>query len=156
FCGGLTKLRQRGWGVLLVDLNLQESDGLELVRRAREQWSQTHICIMSSPGSLTERAQNIEHAEVSQVFAKPLNMDEIKQFLLRLSRGESAPRWRAATQTTASVFPDFPDIAVIERKEDTLDWGSFFQIASKGLNHPVNKGGKRPRFICSFNQRKPI
>src|SRR5262249_47628740 len=41
-------------------------------------------------------------------------------------------------------------------KVSPLDWGSFFQIASKGLNHPVNKGGKRPRFICSFNQRKPI
>jgi hypothetical protein len=38
----------------------------------------------------------------------------------------------------------------------TLDWGRFFQVDSKGLKHPKNKGGKKPKFWHSFNQRKPI
>lgn len=115
---GLAHIRQKDWGVLLVDLHLLERDGLDLVRFAREQESHAHICVMSSPDSLTARAADIERAGVSQVFAKPLDVNELEQFLLRLARGESVPRWRAATKPAASIFPAFPDIAAIERKED--------------------------------------
>jgi hypothetical protein len=37
-----------------------------------------------------------------------------------------------------------------------LTGGRFFQDASKGLKQPENKGGKKPRFRRSLNQRKPI
>jgi signal transduction histidine kinase len=73
---------------------------------------------MSSPDSLIARAADIEQAEVCQVFAKPLDVSEIEQFLLRLSRGESPPRWRAATQSSASLLPVFPEIAAMERKDE--------------------------------------
>ncbi len=116
---GLAQIGQREWRVILIDLNLLEYDGLDLVRFAMEQGSRAHICVMSSHDSLIERAADIELAGVSQVFAKPLDVNELKQFLLRLARGESVPQWRAMTQTAASVFPAFPDIAAIERKEDS-------------------------------------
>jgi signal transduction histidine kinase/predicted RNA-binding protein with RPS1 domain len=115
---GLAQIHQKDWRVILIDLNLLECDGMELVRFAREQGSHAHICIMSSHDSLTERTTDIERAGVSQVFAKPLDVNELEQFLLRLARGESVPQWRAATQPAASVFPSFPGIATIERKED--------------------------------------
>src|SRR5262249_8119587 len=115
---GLAQISRKDWGVLLVDLNLLECDGLDLVRFASEQGSQARICVMSSPDSLIARSADIERAGVSQVFAKPLDLNELEQFLLRLSLGESAPGWRAAPRPAASVFPAFPDIASIERKED--------------------------------------
>ena len=34
--------------------------------------------------------------------------------------------------------------------------GCFFQVDSKGLNQPENKGGKKPWFRRSVNQRRPI
>ncbi len=115
---GLAQLRQKDWGVLLIDLNLLECDGLDLVRFAKEQGSRAQICVMSSPDSLIARAADIEHAGVSQVFAKPLDVNDLERFLMRLARGESMPPWRAAIQPPASIFPAFPDMAAIERKED--------------------------------------
>lgn len=115
---GLAQIHQKDWSIILVDLNLLECDGLELVRSAREQSSRAHICVMSNPDSLSARAADIERAGVSQVFAKPLDVTELEHFLLRLARGETTPQWRAAIQPVASIFPAFPDIAAIENTED--------------------------------------
>ena len=41
-------------------------------------------------------------------------------------------------------------------KSSVLTGGRFFQVASKGLKYPENKGGKKPSFCRSFSQRKPI
>src|SRR5262249_41545576 len=44
---------------------------------------------------------------------------------------------------------------LIEEGHD-LNGGRFFQVVSKGLKQPENKGGKKPRSRRSLNQRKPI
>ncbi len=81
--------------VLLVDLNLVEKDGLELVRHLRKNGNHAHICIISSLDTLTERAGEIELARVAQVFPKPLDIEEIEEFLVSLARGEPTPTWHA-------------------------------------------------------------
>jgi len=115
---GFAQIHEKDWRVILIDLNLLECDGLELVRFAREQGSRAHICVMSNSNSLSARAADIERAGVSQVFTKPLDVTELEPFLSRLARGEATPQWRAAIQPAASIFPAFPDIAAIENTED--------------------------------------
>lgn len=88
--------------VLLADLNLVEKDGLELVRRFRENGNHAHVCIMSSLDALEERAEEIEAAQVFQVFPKPLDLEEMETFFLRLGRGEPIPVWRAAPKTSSA------------------------------------------------------
>jgi len=92
----INQIEKHNCHVLLADLNLVEKDGLELVRHLRKNGNQAHICIMSSLDTLIERAEEIEIAQVAQVFPKPLEIEEIEAFLLRLARGESIPAWRAA------------------------------------------------------------
>lgn len=93
--------KKQDYQVLLADLNLMERDGLELVHHLRQNGSQTHVCVMSSMDELNERADEIEAAHVSQVFPKPLDVEEIEAFLLRLARGETIPTWRAVPKISS-------------------------------------------------------
>ncbi|HXQ36022.1 MAG TPA: S1 RNA-binding domain-containing protein, partial [Anaerolineales bacterium] len=58
----LNQIEKHNCRVMLVDLNLVEKDGLELVRHLRKKGNQAHACIMSSLDTLTERAEEIEIA----------------------------------------------------------------------------------------------
>ena len=84
--------------VFLVDLNLLEDDGLQLIQHFRKQNTQSFIFIMSSPEELAKRAKDIEAAQVAGVFPKPLDLDEIEQFLLRVAKNEHIPFWQAGYQ----------------------------------------------------------
>lgn len=99
----VSEIKKHDCQVLLADLNLVEKDGLELVRNLHQGGNHAHICIMSSLDTLLERAEEIEEAQVSQVFPKPLDIEEIEAFLLRLARGEPIPMWRAAPRPTSTV-----------------------------------------------------
>ncbi len=92
----ISQVEKHNCQVLLADLNLMEKDGLELVRHLRKNDHKAHICIMSSLDTLIDRADEIETAQVLQVFPKPLDIELIEAFLLRLARGEFLPVWRAA------------------------------------------------------------
>lgn len=89
--------------VLLADLNLMEKDGMDLVRHLRKNGNETHICIMSSMDELNERAEEIEAAQVLQVFPKPLDVEEIEAFFWRLAGGGSISAWRAAQKASSSL-----------------------------------------------------
>ena len=97
--------------VLLVDLNLVERDGLDLVHHLRKNRHQAHICVMSSMDVLNERAEEIQTAQVTQVFAKPLDIEEVDAFLVRLASGEPVPPWRAAPRFP----PSAPETGLIQR-----------------------------------------
>lgn len=112
-------LNQKNWGLILVDLNLLDCDGLDLVRRARKHESQACICVMSSPDSLAERAAEIEEIEVSQVFPKPLDLCDLEQFFLRLANGETIKPWRAEHKQETDKATVFPDLTFIEAQEET-------------------------------------
>lgn len=97
------EIRQTNAGVVFVDLNLPDGDGLQHVRRLRTRNSRLHVCIMSSPEWLSERVTEIQEAGVAQVFQKPLDREEINHFLLRLARGERISAvWRATPQRASA------------------------------------------------------
>jgi signal transduction histidine kinase/ActR/RegA family two-component response regulator/predicted RNA-binding protein with RPS1 domain len=116
---GLAQIGQKNWGLLLIDLNLYEHDGLQLVRYAREKKCPASICVMSSSDFLNTRTEELEKAELSHVFAKPLDMSEIEVFLTRLCRGETIPSWRAVSKAAKTIFPAFPDISEFDPKGGT-------------------------------------
>jgi len=74
---------------------LSESDGLELIQRFHQDDCKAYVCIMSSPDNLAERAEDIEAARISWVFEKPLDLDEVGQFLVLAARNENLPAWKA-------------------------------------------------------------
>lgn len=125
----ISQIEKHNCRVLLADLNLVEKDGLELVLHLRKNGNRASICIMSSLNTLTERAEEIENAQVAQVFPKPLDIEEIEAFLLRLAREEEVPAWRAAPRS-------FPESHGSERMQlDAFQFGNVFRIP---LNRLLN------------------
>jgi signal transduction histidine kinase/predicted RNA-binding protein with RPS1 domain/DNA-binding response OmpR family regulator len=90
--------------IILVDLNLQDDDGLQLIQQIKQHGNPGYICVMSAPDILADRATEIQAAKVVQVFAKPLDMDEIKIFLSQVSRNEQLPLWQAHTSESKALF----------------------------------------------------
>lgn len=115
----ISQIEKHNCQVLLADLNLVEKDGLDLVRHIRKNGKQAHICIMSSLVSLMERAEEIEIAQVAQVFPKPLDIEEIEAFLLRLARGETMPTWR----TSPSPSPTPREVELVQNDHIPIQQG---------------------------------
>jgi signal transduction histidine kinase/predicted RNA-binding protein with RPS1 domain/DNA-binding response OmpR family regulator len=133
----INQIEKHNCRVLLADLNLVEKDGLELVRHLRRNGNQAHICIMSSLVSLTERAEEIEIAQVAQVFPKPLDIEDIEAFLLRLARGEPTSTWRAAPrpspiQRETELIPG-DHFSIRQRIQTTLEQVTQLLRAEIGL-----------------------
>ena len=92
------KVLNESYGLLFVDLNLPQMDGLTFMRKIRENHINCQFALMSTAEWLAKRHCEIEEIGVIEAFVKPLDMDEITQLLARLERGESLPHWRK-TQT---------------------------------------------------------
>lgn len=130
-------LRQNEYQIFLVDLNLVDKDGLELVRHIRKNGNQAQICIMSSLDELNDRVEEIEAAQVSQVFPKPLDVEDIESFLLQLSEGEPIAVWRSTPKPSNN--PQAPGILrsdslpIQKRIQSTLEKTSHFIHAEVAL-----------------------
>ena len=84
-------LQERSYQVIFVDLNLKEEDGLRLANSPLLKGeNKPSICVMSSPNWLHTRAEEIEAAGVTHLFAKPLDLDEIENFLLQMMYQKSS------------------------------------------------------------------
>lgn len=118
----ISATRLEDYKVIIVDLNLLEYDGLELIRHLREVNSHSSFCIMSSPDMLAQRAHDIEAAQVLEVFPKPLDLHEVKEFLCRTASDEPSQYWRgdkeivsASSQFVTIPFSDSPIPARLQR-----------------------------------------
>jgi len=80
--------RRQNYGLILVDLDLPEVDGLSLIQQLRNRDHSTPVAVMSSPDWIERHLAEIQALEVAEVFPKPLDLDEFWQLLLRLSKGE--------------------------------------------------------------------
>lgn len=133
----ISRIEEHNCHVVLVDLNLVERDGLELVRHLRKNGNQAHACIMSSLDMLTERAEEIEIAQVAQVFPKPLDIEEIEAFLLRLAHDEPIPAWRATPRSSSMVHKAKPiqrdHTSIRQQIQSTLEQVTQFIRAEIGL-----------------------
>lgn len=141
--------------VLIVDLNLLEHDGLELVQHLRKKNNRAIICIMSSPEMLARRAHDIESAQVTEVFPKPLELDEIRQLLLRVARAERLHYWQADREPSdalsRSATPQFSEAQTLARLQRAVadvtstvraQIGLLFQLDpdSQAISIPIQAG----------------
>lgn len=91
----LEKSREQAYGMLFVDIDLPEADGLSLIRQLRTEGNEMCIVVMSIAEWLAERMKEIEELEVAAVLLKPLDLDEIERLLARVGHGEAlTPAWK--------------------------------------------------------------
>jgi len=115
----LTLCQAQPYGLILVDLDLPQIDGLQFIRQIRDCGERTFIAVMSSPEWIDEHFLEIQQLGVSEMFPKPVNEQKLRQFLLRLDRGEiiepridlresSLPEIRTAQQLSAVMRSRIP------------------------------------------------
>jgi signal transduction histidine kinase/DNA-binding NarL/FixJ family response regulator/predicted RNA-binding protein with RPS1 domain len=92
---GLAHLHHAEYGVALVDLDLAGHDGIEFIRALCQSHLDMHVLVMSIPEWIAERSQELESLQVTGVFVKPLNPDEVLDTLARLAEGEMVGPFRA-------------------------------------------------------------
>ncbi|MGA9349742.1 MAG: S1 RNA-binding domain-containing protein [Anaerolineae bacterium] len=90
------------YGLVLVDLDLPEVDGLSLIQRLRSDGRSTSVAVISSPEWIEECLSEIQALEVAEVFPKPLDLEDIQKLLLRLARGEK-PRLQLEPVTSVAT-----------------------------------------------------
>jgi len=100
--------QEQDYGLILVDLDLPEVNGLSLIRQLRSDGRSTSVAVMSSPEWIEEHLAEIQSLEVAEIFLKPLDLDEIRRLLLRLATGEQprlelSPPAPATTEERPSV-----------------------------------------------------
>lgn len=83
-----SKIQEEVYGVVFLDLNLKLDDGLDLIQHIQRTEQQPCICVMSSFYTILEREEELLTHKITQVFPKPLGMEEIEEFLLSLAKGE--------------------------------------------------------------------
>lgn len=125
-------IKRRGYNLLFVDLNLPGMDGLAFLRQLKRRGMTCHVAMMSTSEWLAERSREIEEMGVIEVFVKPLELDEIEQFLFRLERGELLPPWRMSARQSRAP-ESFYQVAAAAR----VGSSSTEQLAS-GLQKLVN------------------
>ncbi len=74
--------------LVLLSLDLPGGAGLLLTEWLHRQAGDCHVAVMTSPDVSREQLHRLRRWGVAAVFAKPLDLEEIRLFLLRLARGE--------------------------------------------------------------------
>jgi len=88
--------------VILVDFHLTDGNGLNVLHAVKSKGYPGHLCLMSSPGILAERAAEIEALGVTEVFAKPLDLEELERFLVKVRDQEKLKPWKAGAAEVQS------------------------------------------------------
>lgn len=101
----IEKTAQHVYQVLLVDIDLPEMSGLDLIRILKERGVDAVIAVMSVPEWLRSRAKEIEDLDVVEVFAKPLDLDEVERLLIRVGRDMHIAPWRESPTEDQPVIP---------------------------------------------------
>jgi len=94
---GLAQVKQGTYDLIIVDLDLAGRDGTEIIRALRQVQPDTPVTAISIPEWIADRSQELEDLAVTEVFTKPLNLDEVADTLARLARGEAVGPFRIRT-----------------------------------------------------------
>ena len=75
--------------VVLSDINMPGMDGLELLRRVKQEWHHVPVVMVTAYGDDTRRRAAVEFGAVD-FLAKPVNFDELKQRLSEIKAQRAA------------------------------------------------------------------
>jgi signal transduction histidine kinase/predicted RNA-binding protein with RPS1 domain/FixJ family two-component response regulator len=114
-------VQEVAYGMVFADINLPGRDGLDFLQRMRRRGIDCNVAVMSTAEILEERSQEIEEIGVIEAFVKPLDLDEIKQLVIRIGQGERLPRWQMRPQAPQLQIPEaFQQLAVTMRSNSSL------------------------------------
>ena len=102
----LARLQEMDYGLTLIDLDLSGEDGLGIIKAIEQVASDTLVAVMSTPERIAQRSGELSALGVIDAFFKPLNLDEIREMLIRLGRGEMS----------GSLWLPMPDLGEEEAK----------------------------------------
>ena len=91
----LREIPSMGYTLVLVDIRMPGMDGLELIRRLKEEYSGAHYAILSGYSDF-EYARAALRLGAEEYFSKPLEPDEIHAYLAKIAASggaaEAAPQ----------------------------------------------------------------
>ncbi len=111
----LAVCQQKRYGLVLVDLELPEVNGLDLIRRLRACGDATFVAVMGSPEWIEERFAEIQELGVVEMFPKPINLERLQQFLIKLDSGELVEPEVRSTQASLAESPPSPFVGSVMR-----------------------------------------
>lgn len=124
--GSLSEAEQRcaaiDFDFVLLDINLPDGNGLALARQLAERSPAPILLVMSSADNLIERLDDLPKCKITQIFIKPLDMDEIEACLGQIAGGEQVQVFKPSisggnNRLEGAVFSaGLPDAA--EERED--------------------------------------
>ncbi len=118
----LEHAHQVQYGLVLVDLDLAGQNGVEFIHTLRQINPATKVIIMSIPDWIAERGHELETLQVVDVFAKPLNLEEILDTLNRLAQGESIGPFRVnMPESTDEKADSFQKLAQTMRSHSPIE-----------------------------------
>ena len=137
----LNALGDEHFDLVILDLTLPRMDGLEIVRRSREQGNQTPIIILTARANLNEKLQGLD-AGADDYLTKPFAMAELKARIRAVTR-----RGRADSQSagiTVGRLTLNPDTGNLSIGADTVVLPrSELQILHYLMRHPDQVATRR-------------
>ncbi|WP_372833265.1 response regulator [Pontibacterium sp.] len=85
---GLHVMQQDSAGVVILDLNLPDMDGLEVLRQARQQGIATPVLILTARDAIEERITGLDKG-ADDYLVKPFDLDELEARIRALHRRAS-------------------------------------------------------------------
>lgn len=104
---GITAIGQNAPDVVILDLGLPDTDGLDVIKHVRE-WSQVPIIVLSARGQETDKVRALDRG-ANDYLTKPFGVQEL------LARVRASLRLAAASRTTAHE-------SVVEIRELKMDF----------------------------------
>lgn len=106
------RIHQRDYGLLIIDIDLPQGDGLALARQIKAEKNTMPIAVMSAADLIEKRIAEIEQLDWAGILVKPLDLDEVRHLLARIARGEPPVRLTvrpriAAEPRGAAAFRDW-------------------------------------------------
>lgn len=114
---GLCSLDQHDYTCMLIDLNLPDGDGLELVKLARQNQTSSGIIIVSARDALEERVRGLEMG-ADDYLVKPFHLSELVARVHSVSRRMRPLEGDVLTFGLIRVMPEERTCFVEEKKVD--------------------------------------
>lgn len=108
-----------GYALLFTDINMPAVDGVSLVQKIRQRFPKTICVFLSDPEHISQNLAEIE-ALGGYIFTKPLDTEELYQFLASLSTGALPPRVSPPAPEDSSPFRAFEQRAAGMRSVASL------------------------------------
>lgn len=126
--------------LVILDLTLPRVDGLEIVRRVRQQGVQTPVIILTARAELDEKLQGLDSG-ADDYLTKPFVMAELKARIRAVSRRGTVTTQNGLVVGRLTLQPDSGQLAVGEKNYALPR--SEFQILHFLMRHPDQVATRR-------------